>query len=117
VNTGSETHSRGTLTGGKDGAVGSFFDVFEDLGFRGTGVTKEEDVDVTADGKFSVDVFGNAAEEGHCHGGLNVFMAVDTWRNGVDDLLSECAFKLGEYSLGNVGISAESFDFTFIVFA
>jgi hypothetical protein len=52
------------LTGGEDCSMRGFFDVFQDLGFCGTGVTKEEDIDVSTDGMFAVDIFWNTTEEG-----------------------------------------------------
>lgn len=61
-------------------------DVFEDLGFSCTWVTKEEDIDVSADLVFSTDVFGYTAEKGQCDCSFDIFVAVDTWRDGIDDL-------------------------------
>ena len=64
MDTCSETDGRSSLSSRKDCAVGGFLDVFQDLRFGGTGISEEEDVDVSADGMFSVDVFGDTAEEG-----------------------------------------------------
>jgi hypothetical protein len=64
MDTCSETDGRSSLAGCKDCAVGCFLDVFQDLRFGGTGISEEEDVDVSADGMFSVDIFGDTAEEG-----------------------------------------------------
>lgn len=85
----SETDGRGALSGCKHCAVGSFLDVFQDLGFSGTGIAEEEDVDVSADGVFSVDIFGDAAEERQCDGCFDIFVTIDTGGDGVDDLLLE----------------------------
>ena len=64
MDTCSETDGRSSLSGCKHCAVGGFLDVFQDLRFGGTGISEEEDVDVSADGMFSVDIFGDTAEEG-----------------------------------------------------
>lgn len=90
MHTGGETDCRGALTGCEDGAVGSFFDVFKDLGFRCTRITEEEDVDVASDGVFAIDVFGNSAEEGECDGCFDVIVAVNTGSDRVKDLTINC---------------------------
>lgn len=81
MHAGSKTDGRGSLTGGEDGAVGSFFDVFEDLRFGGTGVSQKKHVDISSDGMFAVDVFGDTAEEGQRHRCFDVIVAIDTWSN------------------------------------
>jgi hypothetical protein len=63
MNTGSETDGRGSLASGENSSVGVFLDVFEDLGFCCTRITEEENVDVSTDGMFPVNVFRNTTKE------------------------------------------------------
>ena len=111
-----KTNSRSTLSGSKDSSMGCFLDVLQDLRFRGTGITKEEDVDVPPDGMFSVNILGDTAEKrkGHCC--FDIFVAVDTGCNGVHNLLLAGVWN-GIYSLGDVRIFTEGFNFAFVVFA
>ena len=62
-------------------SVRGFFDVLEDLGFCRAWITEEEDVDISADGMFPVDVFWNSAEKGQRDCRFNVVVAIDTGRN------------------------------------
>jgi len=35
---------------------------------------------------FSIDIFGNAAEEGQCNSSFDIIVAVNTRSDGIDDL-------------------------------
>ncbi len=86
---GGETDGAGTLACGEDGAVGGFFDVFQDLRFGGSGIAEEEDVDVAADFVLALGFFADAAEEGECDCGLDVGVTVDAGSDGGDDLIAD----------------------------
>ena len=66
--------------------MSGLFYVFQDLRFCGTGVAEQQNVDVSSDGMFAVDVLRDTAKEGQRYRCFDVFVAVDTRSNGVDDL-------------------------------
>src|SRR5271154_196411 len=104
MNTCSKTDSRSTLSSGKYGTMSRFLNVFEDLRFGCTRITEKENIDITTNGMFAIDVFRNASEERQCNCCLDVFVAIDTGSNRLVD------------SLGDGGFSTERFDFTFVLF-
>lgn len=77
LNRSGETGGGRTFARGIDGDWGNLFNEFEKLGFSGTGVSEEEDVNITTElhavGK---DLF-RAAEEEECDGFFDVFVTVD----------------------------------------
>lgn len=87
--TGSETDSRGTLTGGKDSSVRGFLDILEELRLGCTGVTEHEDVDVATNAMLAVDILGNTAKEGESEGKTDVLVAVDGGSDRLDDALAD----------------------------
>ena len=64
MDTGSETDCRGTLTSGVNAAVEHLLHVLKELRLGSTGVSQEQNVDVTSDAMLTVDVLGFTAE--HC---------------------------------------------------
>ena len=84
-----ETDGGGALACCEDGAVRCLFNVFEDLGFGGSGVAEKEDVDIAADGVLALGFFGDAAEEGEGNGCFDVGMTVDGGGDGGDDFLDD----------------------------
>ena len=101
---GGETNGRGALTGGEDGAVGGFLDIFQDLGFGGARVAEEEDVDIAADFVLALGFFGDAAEEGEGDGGFDVGVAVDGGGDTGDDFVDD------------LGVAGEGADGAFVGF-
>jgi len=112
----SKTDCGGALSGSEDCSMGGLLDILQDLRFRGTGITKEEDINVPADGMFPIDILGDTAKQRERYSCLDIFVAIDTWGNGVDDLPLVGAAN-GIYSLSDVRVFTEGFDFAFVVFA
>src|SRR5271168_2455746 len=105
MDTRSKTDSRCTLTSGENSAMSRFLNVFQNLRFGCTGVTEEKNIEVSTNGVFSIDIFRDTTEERQRNGGLDVLVAIDTWGNRVVD------------PLGDIGFSAESLNFAFVILA
>lgn len=84
-----ETGGGGTFTGGVDGNWGDLFNEFEELGFGGTGVTEEEDIDVSTElHAVGEDLFGTTEEE-ECNSFFDIFVAIDGGTDGAGEFLVE----------------------------
>lgn len=56
-NTRRQSNSTGSLTSGENGPVRRLLNVLEELRFRSSGISKQQDVDVSTNSMLSVDVF------------------------------------------------------------
>lgn len=120
LNRGGETSSGGTFAGGIDGDWGNFFDEFKELGFSGTGVSEEEDVDVTTELHAVGKNLFRAAKEEECDGFLNVFVTVDRGADGAGQFFIEIRvarhlkeflfFSFGEHGIALSGVVSRGLD-------
>jgi hypothetical protein len=84
-----QTDRTSSLTRRKHSSVRRLLDVLQELRLGCSGVTEEEDVDITTDAMLAVDVLRNTAEEGESDGSLNVVVTVDRGRHRLDDTFAD----------------------------
>ena len=83
----SQTNRGSTLTSRIHGAICRLFNVLEELRLGSTGITKQENINITTDSVLSLRVLGDTSKHGKCKSGLDIIVSENRGSNGLNNLI------------------------------